>query len=360
MNLSTENSNETRAALCLKLTPGLGNVRILTLLKRFGNAEAVLKAPPNVLCETPGIDSKTVSQLHNPQTLEKATQELERAQRQAVTLVTWGQANYPNAFDALYDPPPILWIRGHLPQLERVPKAIGIVGTRRSSPQGVAFAKRLAQELAESGIAVVSGLARGIDTAAHTACIHLGKPTIGVLGSGVDVVYPSENTRLAQSMITISEHPLGTRPAAYHFPSRNRIIAALSAGIVVVEGAVDSGAMITAHNALECGRSVFAVPGRPLEPLSAGPHKLLREGAVLCESANDILEEFNWGVGETHIPDLPDTHLKIYQALEGTPLPDELVLTSGLSVAEVQTALMMLSIQGLVQELPGGRYMKAK
>ncbi len=353
--------NELQALLTLRFSSGLGNLRIYTLLRHFGNAQAVLAATLPQLREVEGIELKTASSVGGAAAVAAATQELERVRLSTgVKLVGWGLPGYPEALRALHDPPPLLWVKGELPMLEVVPRAIGIVGTRKASPQGIAFTRQLSKELAQAGIMVVSGMARGIDTAAHQACLEGGAVTLGILGSGVDVIYPAENAALSRKVVLITEHPLGTRPAAYNFPARNRIIAALSAGSLIVEGGVDSGAMITATNALECGRTVFAVPGRPLEPLSAGPHKLLREGAVLCESAADILSEFGWDKKVAKaMPELPFEQAAVYRALEGVVLLDDLAHKSGLSVSEAQTALMMLHFQGLIQELPGGRYARA-
>ena len=348
---------ELRALLALRFTPGLGALRIRALMRHFGNAEAVFGAKLSSLREVDGLEAKSVAAIGKLEWLERANTELERVHKVGARLIGYGAPDYPQALHALPDPPAVLWVRGELPELETVPKAIGIVGTRKASPQGLAFSRKLARALSEVGIKIISGLARGIDTAAHEACLEGGSLTIGVLGSGVDVIYPSENVRLASRMTVLSEHPLGTPPASFNFPGRNRLIAALSAGSVIVEGDVKSGAMITAGAALECGRTVFAVPGRPLEVLSQGPHKLLREGATLCESAEDIVLEFGWlSKPALPLPDLPPEQLKVLGALEGTPLLDDIALRCGLSSFEVQSVLMMLRFQGLVQELPGGRY----
>lgn len=216
----------------------------------------------------------------------------------------------------------------------------------------------MAAELARADVAVVSGLAAGVDTAAHEASVEAGGVSVGVLGSAVDVIYPRENTALARRLLLVSEYPLGTGPAQHHFSARHRIIAALSAGTVVVEGELKSGSLITATHALECGRTVFAVPGRARDPRAAGPHRLLREGAVLTETAEDILTELGWGNAPTPpLPDLPPEQVRVLSALTTPATLDDLHATTGLSMPELQTALGTLQRMGLAEEV-GRRWSK--
>ena len=249
--------------------------------------------------EVGGLTGRTLAAVGSAAPREAAEQELHKvAQAQAagkdIRLLGRGLPGYPAALEALSDPPAVLWVRGPLPDLPAVPPAIGIVGTRSASPHAVSLTRQMAAELAGHGVTVVSGLARGVDTAAHSAAVDAGGFSIGVVGHAVDRVYPAENVDLARRLTLLSEYPLGTGPKAHHFPQRNRHIAALSAGVVVVEGELKSGSLITATHALECGRTVFAVPGRAGDPRAAGPHRLIREGAVLTESASDILNELGW------------------------------------------------------------------
>lgn len=356
----TEPNDELLALLTLRFTPWLGASRVEALRRHFGSASAALVASPRAWREVPGLDSRALAAQGSKQARSAAADEIGKAAKEGVTLLGRGLAGYPGALEALPDPPPIVWVKGELPILDVVPRAIGVVGTRTASTFGKGFTRKLALDLAEAGVVVVSGMARGIDTAAHTAAIELGAPTIGVLGSAVDVVYPSENAGLARKMTVLSEHPLGTRPAPHHFPIRNRVIAALSAGSVVVEGGVTSGAMLTASSALECGRTVFAVPGRPNEALSAGPHKLLREGAVLVESAADVFEELRWTAGRAKTAPTLAPHLaEVYAALDGPTLLDDLAVRLGRGVPDVQSALMLLTLEGHVLEGAGGRFERA-
>lgn len=267
-----------------------------------------------------------------------------------------GLADYPEALEALGDPPAVLWIRGEWPEFPAVPRAVGVVGTRAVSPHARSLTRQIAADLARVEVVVVSGLARGVDTEAHSAAVEAGGLSVAVLGSAVNHIYPSENVPLSRRLTLVSEYPLGTPPAQHHFPTRNRLIAALSAGSLIVEGELKSGSMITATHALECGRTVFAVPGRAGDPRAAGPHRLLREGAVLTESAQDILDELGWGtVQAVPLPDLPPEQLRVLTAL-GTPTTlDDLQAQTRLPLPELQTALVMLQLLGLAEET-GGRW----
>ena len=350
-------TDELTALLALRFTPGLGPLRTEALRRHFGGAGAALSAPSRALREVPGLDARSAGGVGAPETVARARLELKRSAKLHVRLLGRGLDGYPAALEALSDPPAVLWALGELPELAVVPRAVGIVGTRQASAFALAFTRKLALDLVRSGAVIVSGLARGIDTAAHKAALEGGAPTIGVMASGVNIVYPSENRPLAARMAVLSEHPIGTSPAAHNFPGRNRIIAALSAASVIVEGAVTSGAMITAAAAAECGRQVFAVPGRAGELLSSGPHKLLREGAALCEGAEDIFAELGWSAAAPPpAPELPPELARVHAAL-GTPrLLDDLAEQLGEGAAELQGALMLLCLRGLVEELPGGRY----
>ncbi|CAM3560760.1 DNA-processing protein DprA [Deinococcus saxicola] len=349
-------ASELLALLILRLTPNLGPRRIEVLRRHFGSAGAALQAPLLKLRDVPGLDSKSVAGMGNPKTAAGAQAELEKAARLGVTLLGRGLDGYPEALEALGDPPPVLWVLGELPELSVVPRAVGIVGTRAASPYAVSLTRRISGDLARAGVVIVSGLARGIDTAAHGAAVEAGGQSIGVLGCAVNVIYPRENERLAERLTLISEYPLDTGPAQHHFPTRNRLIAALSAGTLVVEGERKSGSLITATHALECGRTVFAVPGRAGDPRAAGPHALLRDGAVLTETAQDVLDELGWGQAPAApIPDLPPEQARVLMALTAPATLDDLQAATGLPLPELQTALVMLQLMGLAEET-GGRW----
>ena len=351
------------ALLTLQFTPGIGPRRIEALRRHFGTALAALQAPREALREVEGLDSRSAAQLGTSAPRKAAEQELEKlaaaqAQGKDIRLLGRGLADYPQALEALGDPPAVLWVRGPLPDLPAAPPAIGIVGTRAASPHALSLARQIAAELAAAGLTVVSGLARGVDTAAHSGALEAGGVSIGVVGHGADRIYPAENIELARRLTVISEYPLGTGPKAHHFPQRNRLIAALSAGVLVVEGELKSGSLITATHALECGRTVFAVPGRAADPRAAGPHRLIREGAVLTESAADILTELGWeGPLAAETPDLPADQAAIYAALSEPRTLDDLAALTALPLPDLQTALLMLQLSGHATE-SGGRWLR--
>ncbi|MBI4280006.1 MAG: DNA-protecting protein DprA [Armatimonadetes bacterium] len=275
-------------------------------------------------------------------------------------------AAYPAGLRNIYDPPPVLYLRGRL-----VPEdvlAVAVVGTRRPTPYGLAAAERIAGDLARAGLTVVSGLARGIDGAAHRAALRAGGRTVAVLGCGVDVAYPPEHRRLIDDMVrhgaVLSEFPPGTPPRRQHFPRRNRLISGLSLGVVVVEGAEDSGALITADFALDQGREVFAVPGPIFAPQSRGPHWLIAQGARLVADAADILEELGMrqsvpggAPAGARCGALSGEEAAVLARLSWEPTPvDRIVEEVGRPIAEVTPVLLALELRGLVQQVAGQRY----
>lgn len=355
-------ATELRALLTLHFTPGLGARRAAALLAHFGSARAVLAASPLELGMTAGLGERVIAALRAPEAAARADAELNRCERAGVALLGRDLPGYPAALAALHDPPPVLWLKvpggaePSWPTLDAVPRAVAVVGTRRPSAYGLRMAAQLARELALGGVTVVSGMARGIDGAAHRAALDAGGDSVAVLGCGADVVYPAEHRALASGLFRVSEYPLGTRPAPYRFPERNRIIAALSAGVVVVEGEEGSGSLLTAREALDCGRTVFAVPGRAGDPLARGPHSLLREGAVLTESAADVLAELGLDAPPAAPPpELPPEQAAVYAALAEPLTLDDLALRTGLPSGELQLALTLLQLAGLAEE-GGGRH----
>ncbi|WP_019010425.1 DNA-processing protein DprA [Deinococcus aquatilis] len=355
---TTDQAEELLALLTLRFTPQLGPRRIESLRERFGSARAALTMPLTELRHTPGLDARSLSGIGTARPAQQAEAELSKLERAGVTLLGRGLPGYPAALDSLGDPPAVLWVRGPLPDLPSVPRTIGMVGTRAASPHALALTRKIAADLARSDVTVISGLARGIDTAAHSASTEAGGLSIGILGSAVNMIYPHENAALAQKLTLISEYPLGTGPATHHFPIRNRLIAALSAATIVMEGELKSGSLITATHALECGRTVFAVPGLAGDPRAAGPHRLIRDGAVLTENVQDILNEMGWGAACTApLPDLPPDQARVLAALNAPSTLDDLQAGTGLSLSELQTALVMLQLQMLTEEV-GGRWVR--
>ena len=274
-------------------------------------------------------------------------------------------AAYPAALRTIADPPPVLYVRGTVRPGDA--RAVAVVGTRRASAYGAQAARYLAGGLARNGVTVVSGLARGIDAVAHDAALLAGGRTLAVLGCGVDVIYPPEHRRLAERIVgsgaLLAEVPPGTPPLRFHFPRRNRIISGLCAGVVVVEGREDSGALITACAALEQGRDVFAVPGPIFDPRTAAPHGLLRDGAAPVTRVEDILNALGWPVEHAGLPDavpaLEGEEERVFAHLDLTPqTPDAIAARSQLSAAAVARSLVALECRGLVMALPGQRYVR--
>jgi DNA processing protein len=354
------------ARLRLIRTAQIGPVTYRQLVSRFGDAAAAIEALPG-LAQRGGGRAPTVADA------AIAERELAQIARMGGRHLFIGDAAYPALLAELDDAPPALTVRGDLALFGRT--AVAMVGARNASAAACRFARQIAYELAEQGIAVVSGLARGIDTAAHAGAVgqqSTGGGTIGVIAGGLDVVYPPENAalqeRIASDGLLIAEQPPGTEPRARHFPYRNRIIAGLSVGTVVVEAAPRSGSLITARLAGEAGREVMAVPGSPLDPRAQGCNGLIRDGAVLVQSAADVLETVRpidtrmvrSGASRFDGPppeDASDTERRDVVTLLG-PVPvgvDELIRQSGMAPAIVQTVLLELELAGRLERHAGGR-----
>jgi len=290
------------------------------------------------------------------------------AAEHGIHVVAWNEARFPALLLATSDMPPALWYRGALEAFEA--PSVAIVGSRAASSVALEVAKRLAADLAERGIVVVSGLARGVDSAAHRGALRAGR-TIAVLGSGLDVVYPREHTRLAQDIaaqgLVVSEYPPGTPPLAFHFPMRNRLISGLSRAVVVVEASEQSGSLITAACALEQGREVIAVLGNVLSGRNRGAHALIRDGAKIVESADDIVEELGWvawpgappaaASTDTSATSSGDPLLHLMRAGEPYDL-DGLARSTGVEAMRLLPRLLELELRGLVQRIEGGRFMR--
>ncbi|MFC5342975.1 DNA-processing protein DprA [Brevundimonas staleyi] len=350
---------ERFARLRLARCERVGPVSFRQLLERFGSAERALDALPDLVRKGGGHG-------YALPLVERIEQELAAGDRVGATLVVLGDAAYPPMLAAVDPPPPLLWTRGDVGLLSR--EAVGVVGARIASAGGQRIARGLATQLGQAGFVVVSGLARGIDAAAHAGSLETG--TIAVLGGGVDDVYPSENAGLYDQIVEqgciVSESPIGARAQARDFPRRNRIISGLSRGVIVVEAELRSGSLITARLANEQGRDVFAVPGSPLDPRSKGPNELLRQGAILCEDIDDVRRAFETLRTLAEPPadhpfnDAPDeidaAFLdRVADLLSPTPTPrDEIARALNAPIGEVAAALLELSLSGRATLLPGG------
>lgn len=345
--------------LRLALAPGLGNAGLLRLLTAFGSPEAVLSCSRAALAAhlTPAqIDGLLAAP--DAARLDAARAWLDQPGN---SLMTLADADYPKSLLEIADPPALLFCKGRRTLLNQ--PALGIVGSRNATPQGVRDAEAFAHALSDAGLTIVSGLALGIDAAAHRGGLAGAGSSIAVVGTGLDRVYPAKNKalahRLAETGLILSEFPLGTPPLPHHFPRRNRLISGLARGVLVVEAAPDSGSLITARVAVEQGREVFAIPGSIHSPLSRGCHALIKEGAKLVESAADILDELAWP-HRLAAPVFAETGADpVLDALDGAPVTlDVLALRTGLTLDALSAKLLALELEGRIAALPGGRYQK--
>lgn len=344
---------------------GVGPARLRKLRERFDTLASAWKAPNQEL-HASGLDEKTVASLVETRKFVDPEKELVNLEKSGSRAITWDDAEYPNLLREVDNPPCVLWINGAF--VDRDALAVAIVGTRGPSMYGKDVAAKFATQLAENGISVVSGLARGIDATAHEAALQAGGRTIAVLGSGVDVIYPPENRRLASQIqergAVISEYPLGTKPDAMNFPPRNRIISGLSLAVLVVEADEKSGALITTGYAAEQGRDVFSIPGNIFSKTSRGTNKLIQQGAKLVTRIEDILDDLNLGMVASHAEaqsTIPigdsETEQAILAALSGEPVQiDDLIRQTKISADEINTALTLLELKGFVRRTLGNSY----
>ncbi|MQY69816.1 MAG: DNA-protecting protein DprA [Firmicutes bacterium] len=344
--------------ILLSKLPYLGPRTCRQLVEHLGSPEKVLSASPQVLSRIPGLKGKAVSSITHQIDRIEIDRDLKRIEELGIEVINFKDPRYPVNLKTIFDPPFLLYVSGRLEKQDL--DALAIVGTRR-----------LARDLAREGVTVVSGMARGIDTEAHRGALEAGGRTMAVLGCGVDIVYPPENRGLMEEIIkkgaVISEFSLGEEPEAPHFPQRNRIISGLSKGVLVVEAPLKSGALITANFALDQGRDVFAVPGNINSPNSHGTNGLIKEGAKLVESMEDVLEELNFSeLAQLKKEKIKDKNLslfpeekEIFNRLKDEPSHiDLLVELSRFPASKVGELLMRLQIKSLVRELPGKLFCK--
>ncbi|HXF68011.1 MAG TPA: DNA-processing protein DprA [Burkholderiales bacterium] len=354
------------AWLKLSLTPGLGGDELRRLLLAFRDPSRILAATRRELARhVPEPVAAALKENAADAAVARATEWLQQPSHHALTLA---DERYPRRLLEIPDPPPLLYVKGRAELLAR--PSLAIVGSRHATAQGVANAEAFARALAQAGLTIVSGLALGIDAAAHRGGLAAPSSSIAVLGTGMDLVYPARNRALAHELAArgalVTEFALGTRPLAGNFPRRNRLISGLALGCLVVEAAADSGSLITARLALEQGREVFAIPGSIHSPLSKGCHALIKQGAKLVESAQDILEELRLPAAPAAAlaPEAPESDSSVQRllaALGHDPCDlDALVARSGLAAAELAALLTRLEIEGRVEALPGGRYQRLR
>jgi len=363
--------------LALSLVPGMGPVTCNKLVAHFGSPEKVLAASSPNLTAVASLRKESLAALSGEgrQHLEElANKEIERAAEKNIAIIPCDDPLYPALLKNIHDPPVVLYVLG-APELLTC-RGMGIVGSRAATHYGKDIAQQMAGSLSRQGFTIISGLALGIDTAAHNGALAAEGKTIAVLGCGLDIVYPPSNhnlyKRIASAGAVVSEYPLGTKPDSFRFPARNRIISGLSLGIVVVEAANRSGSLITASHALEQGREVFAVPGRIDSVKSAGTHTLLQQGAKLVHSINDIVEEFPANVFQQSVEEagmeedeqvffenLSQEEAELFEFIGVYPRTfDEIIKESGFTAQRTNEVLLLLELKGIIEPLPGKSYQR--
>jgi DNA processing protein len=365
---------ESREALvALNLIEHVGPVRVRQLLACFGEAPAILKASRQQLLRVHGIGEETAQAIANWEKTIDLNGELKRITDFGCRILTQADEDYPELLRQIYDPPIVLYVSGQLTPKDK--NAVAMVGSRQTTHYGLEAARKLAYQLAYVGVTVVSGAARGIDTASHQGALSAKGRTVAVLGTGINIIFPPENRelfeRIAANGAVITQFPFNRQADKQSFPIRNRIVAGMTLGTVVVEANLTSGALITSHFATEYGRQVFAVPGRIDSPRSKGCHELIKQGAKLCEGAEDILSEFEYlfpasnrppGANETGVLpalSLSENERMVYDALSNEEATiDEVIRHSGLPSSAVSVALLGLEMKRLVKQLRGKLFVR--
>ena len=363
--------NAIEACIALNMLPTVGPVRLRKLLEVFETPERVLAGKRTDLRKVEGIGSEVADQISNWESIVDLAAELKRVRDFGATVITQDSPSYPKSLREIHAPPIVLYVWGELK--DRDQHAIGIIGARRTTHYGTESAKKLAYQIAYAGLTVISGLARGIDTAAHQGALAAKGRTIAVIGAGLSKLYPPENRVLAEKIrdgngAIVSEFSMEIEPDRQTFPMRNRIISGWSHGVLVVEAGLNSGALITASQALEQGRSVYAVPGHINAPSAMGSNRLIQQGAKLVMSASDILDDLQVLLPETKpspeaafrpLPELSSDERRVYDAIDPSETPiDQIAAKCDLPSATVSSTLLRLELKHLVKQLPGKYFVK--
>jgi DNA processing protein len=360
--------NHREACIALNMIPQMGPVRLRRLLEVFGSAEKILLARSSQLSQVQGVGAKAAENIAKWEEHADPAAEERKARELGAHIITAEDEEYPPLLREIHDPPIVLYVLGSI--MERDRNAVAVVGSRKASHYATECAKKLSFQMAYAGLTVVSGLARGIDTAAHQGALAAKGRTLAVLGAGLAQLYPPENAQLAERIASsgavVSEFPIDTKPDRQTFPIRNRIVTGMSFGVLVVEAGANSGALISANMAAEQGRTLYAVPGRIDQPTCLGSNRLIQQGAKLVAGAEDILDDLPMIFKEK--PELPASvapagltaeQEKILAAIGAEEAALESVIaTSGLTAAVVSSTLLGLEIRRFVKQLPGKRFVK--
>jgi DNA processing protein len=354
--------------LALNRIPGVGQVSYARLLERFGKPEKVFQADLEALLSVEGLRKTTALSIVKFKRAEKIDRELDQLEKEGIGVLTRSDPLYPPLLANIHDPPPLLYFKGRPSAQDG--RSLAIVGSRQGTAYGIRMTERLAWSVAQRGLTVVSGLARGIDTAAHQGALMAGGRTVAVLGSGLDVVYPSENKtlfqRISEEGMVCSEFPLGTLPERQNFPIRNRLISGMALGVTIVEATLRSGSLITAQLALDQGREVFAVPGSIESFKSSGTNRLIKQGAKLVEHAQDIFEELRLeespeaaavkglSLEQVKTSAFSPEEKQIWNLLSQEPIHvDQMVRHQDMEISRVLSLLTGMELKGLIKQLPG-------
>lgn len=360
--------------IALNAIKGLGPVRIKYLLEKFDSPETIFRQPSHVLKKSGVFPDSAVNDVHNPKLLIDAEDQIRRAQRSNIHILTLKSPEYPPLLREIFAPPPVIYVRGNLAVFRK--QSVAVVGTRNPSVYGKNVTTSLVQDLVKNPVTIISGLALGIDSCAHKVCLEHKGITVAVLGSGADMIYPASNRHIAERIIEtgaiVSEFPLGTEPVSYNFPRRNRIISGLSAGVCVIEAGKKSGSLITAHYAVQQGREVFAVPGSIFSQKSDGTFNLIKNGAIPVQCAQDIVDNIQTFSQHTcrHVETfssstrIPHTLLSteenaILCFLSQEPKRiDQIAEKTQVKITELFSILLNMELKGLVQQAAGQQYVK--
>ncbi|MBW2610142.1 MAG: DNA-protecting protein DprA [Deltaproteobacteria bacterium] len=352
------------------MVPGLGNITFKNLLDRFGHPERVFQATISELTGVEGVRKDTAQGIVKRRYSSDPSEALRQIEECGARLITYSDPAYPPALKEIHDPPMLLYIKGK--DIPANLSFIAMVGSRNATHYGLKAAEKIGQGLARRGLGVVSGMARGIDSASHWGCLNGRGFTIAVLGTGIDIVYPASNKKLfkqiTQKGAVISEFPIGTPPAPNNFPARNRLISGLCRGVVVVEATKNSGSLITASLALEQGREVFAVPGSIDSFKSTGCHFLIKQGARLVENSDDVLDELGLNYPyalktdtfkEKPMPPMDESERTIYEIIGDYPIHiDQIARQGNIEPGEVSGTLMRMELKGMIRQLPGKMFVR--
>ena len=362
-------SGSVEALLGLYSIPSIGSAKMRKLISVFGTAEEIMSASERRLMKVDGVDRKTIEHLKRGADEKFVERQLKLIAEHKVRLLTYWDEHYPDRLKGIYDPPAFLFVKGDITCFDL--PSFAIVGTRHPTGYGRMVTERFARELVQNGFIIISGLARGIDTLAHKTALQNGGKTIAVLGNGVDRIYPAENRKIYQQImengLLISEYPMNTNPDAGNFPKRNRIISGISSGVLITEAGEKSGALLTAYYAADQNREVFAIPGSIVSGKSEGTNNLIKSGAKLVASVEDILEELQGQLNlsfagkkqQRQAPDLRGNEKIVYELLSSEPRHvDQIALKADLAPSETLSALLTLELMGIIKQLAGKMFVR--